>query len=235
MHNLAMAKTPFPKHLKALIEEKGVSQAEVSRRLGTTQPYVCLLCNGHKPPPRPDLMAKLADALGLTGKDRQELMSYAYERAFGREAPTFVKAKRLDELFIPPKGIAMVPVLKTCPKLKRGWNYDLVSDWLFLPERSVGKRRIFALKAKGDEMTRAGVDHDDLLLIDADGKPENGKIIVFLNEKDDYQIRRFYRKGEKIVLAPDSPNQAYQPIIYNSETKLKLRGVVESIHNKRLS
>lgn len=234
MHNLGMAKMPFPKFLKALIQEKGLSQAEVSRRLGTTQPYVCLLANGQKPAPRPDLMAKLSDALGLTGKERQELMNYAYERVFGREAPAFVKAKRLDELIIEPKGSVMVPVLKTCPKFQRGWNYELVSDWLYLPEKTVGKRRIYALKAQGGAMSRAGIENDDLLLIDADGKPQNSNIVVFLNEKGEYQIRRFFRKGEKIVLAPDSPNQAYQPIIFNSERKLKLRGVVQSIYNKRL-
>lgn len=86
--------------------------------------------------------------------------------------------------------------------------------------------KYFLLRAKGDSMNDAGIDHGDLVLIRQQQYAQNGDQVVALID-DEATIKEYHHKGNLVVLKPKSKNLKYQPIILTDE--FRIQGVVEAV------
>ena len=70
-------------------------------------------------------------------------------------------------------------------------------------------------------MINAGINNGDLVLIRPTATVENGEIaLVVVN--DSSTIKRFYKRGDQITLAPE--NAAHTPQIYDKSDHIRVLG-----------
>lgn len=81
----------------------------------------------------------------------------------------------------------------------------------------------FLLRAVGDSMNKAGIEHGDLVLVRVQNFAENGNRVVALVD-DEATIKEFHQRGEVVVLQPRSTNPEHQPIIVSEA--LQIQGIV---------
>jgi repressor LexA len=84
----------------------------------------------------------------------------------------------------------------------------------------------FLLKAKGDSMNKAGINHGDLILVKQQSTANNGERVVAL-VNDEATVKEFHVKGNYVMLLPKSDNPAHQPIILTEE--FIIQGVVTAV------
>jgi len=216
------------------MQEKSVTKAELARQTGKSETYIYSLCYGKKPAPRPEFMAILSDAMECSKGERNTLMDYAMKRVTG-SGSDYLNPTLIDEFYIPPAGVTMVPVLKRCPASRDlGWQSHDVESWLHVPQKFVRKRRMYLIPANDEGMTKASIDKTDLLLVHLDQKPKHGDIVIYF-KSGAYSVRRLHQKTGIVTLSPESHNSLYQPFRLKKKTSTKcFRGVVERIHFKEI-
>lgn len=88
------------------------------------------------------------------------------------------------------------------------------------------KSTTFFGRVKGDSMHGAGIDHGDLLIIDRNLEPKDGKIAVcFLD--GEFTVKRLSFENDAIFLIPENPN--YQPIKVTADNEFLIWGVVTNV------
>jgi len=83
--------------------------------------------------------------------------------------------------------------------------------------------RCFLLRAKGDSMTGAGIQDNDLVLVRQQSTAKNGDLVVALID-DEATIKEFCRSENAVVLKPKSKNKNHQPIILRQD--FRIQGIV---------
>lgn len=91
------------------------------------------------------------------------------------------------------------------------------------------KEATFYARVDGDSMIGAGLDHEDLLVIDRSLNPENGKIAICLIDGE-FTVKRIKKEGEKLYLIPE--NKKYKPIELKEENELIIWGIVSYVIKK---
>lgn len=86
--------------------------------------------------------------------------------------------------------------------------------------------KYFLLRAKGESMNNAGINHGDLVLIRQQQHAQNGDQVVALID-DEATIKEYHHRGNLVVLKPKSKNSKYQPIILTDE--FRIQGIVEAV------
>ncbi|MFI3167510.1 MAG: transcriptional repressor LexA [Bacillota bacterium] len=79
-----------------------------------------------------------------------------------------------------------------------------IEEVISLPERFTGKGEFFFLRAKGESMINAGINHGDLVLIRKQSTAEQGQIVVALCEDSEATLKRFYKEKGKVILHPEN-------------------------------
>ncbi len=72
-----------------------------------------------------------------------------------------------------------------------------------LPQDIFGTGELFLLKAFGSSMIEIGIEEGDLLVLRKQNYAEEGDVVVAL-VGEDTTLKRFFRKGKKIVLHPEN-------------------------------
>ena len=67
----------------------------------------------------------------------------------------------------------------------------LVEEYVSLPESIFGKGRFYLLRAKGDSMIDAGIEEDDLIVIQIRHEAGEGDIVVALDQDGQNTLKRF--------------------------------------------
>lgn len=91
-----------------------------------------------------------------------------------------------------------------------------------LPQSLFGNGKLFMLRAFGDSMIDAGIKQGDLIVLRQQNSAENGDIVVALVDGKN-TLKRFYKKGKKIVLHPE--NATMKDIIVS---ECEIQGVLVS-------
>lgn len=84
----------------------------------------------------------------------------------------------------------------------------------------------FLLRARGNSMMKAGIFHEDILIVDRSIEPGNGKIVIAL-VNGEVKVRKLFHEGKKIQLIAE--NHAYQSIDITGEIDLQILGIVTSV------
>jgi repressor LexA len=147
--------------------------------------------------------------------------------------PEIFRSIRLSE----KKGSVMIPILGTIAAgtpisvpNSDNWSNQAV-ETLELPQDMVGKKPVFALKVKGQSMIDALIDDGDIVLMEAADSAENGEMVaVWLKDREEVTLKRFYAGKDKIILQP--ANQTMKPIEQrpdNVEIQGKVIGVIRKL------
>lgn len=102
-------------------------------------------------------------------------------------------------------------------------NIEAVVD---LPVAIFGKGNLRIFHAKGDSMIGVGIHDGDLIVARPSDTAENGDIVVAIVE-DSATVKKYYKRGNKIVLHPENPD--FDDIIVDN---CIIQGIVKKvIHN----
>jgi repressor LexA len=88
---------------------------------------------------------------------------------------------------------------------------------------------LFALRVRGDSMRDAGILDGDLAICEPRQFADNGEVVVALVNDEEATVKRFFYKGDHIILQPENP--AYIPMRYGLGDVLiqgKVIGVLRS-------
>ena len=96
-------------------------------------------------------------------------------------------------------------------------------------ELITNKDATFFAKVSGQSMIGAGLDDNDLLVIDRSLEPENNKIAVCFLEGE-FTVKRLRVEGDTVWLQPENPD--YPVIKITEETDLVIWGIVTSVIKK---
>ena len=143
--------------------------------------------------------------------------------------PLRVPASMVDEVaaFIEAKGYS-VPLF-SC-KVAAGdpvWADDHVADHISLsPQMIHDPEDTFCVQVDGESMLDAGIDPEDILVVDKSLSAEHGKIIVAA-VNGELTVKRLSNQNGNVLLMPE--NKAYQPIVIDEGTGFHIWGVVTNI------
>ena len=86
---------------------------------------------------------------------------------------------------------------------------------------------VFALTVKGNSMIDAMIADGDIVLLRQTSTANNGDMVaVWLDEREETTLKRFYRENDMIRLQPENPTM--QPIYVNAE-HCQIQGRVVSV------
>ena len=89
-----------------------------------------------------------------------------------------------------------------------------IESFVVVPDEMVKGDQVFLLKVKGDSMINAGINDNDLVLIEKKNTAQN-KEIVIVSQGDDAVIKRYFKEGSTVMLL--SENSKYAPIHVRTE------------------
>ena len=143
--------------------------------------------------------------------------------------------------------------IKRNPKLSRGIEL-LLEDKFFIPRPVIGEvaagnpltiypdsidtvelptiahmpKDSFLLKVKGDSLKDAYIFTGDIVIVNPNLEPANGKIVAAILD-DAAVVKRFYKKEDSIELHSENPE--YEPIVIKkSYENFKLVGIVVGVY-----
>lgn len=143
--------------------------------------------------------------------------------------------------------------IKRNPKLSRGIEL-LIEDKFFIPRAIIGEvaagnpltiypdaidtielptvarmpRDSFLLRVKGDSLKDAYIFSGDVVIVNPNLEPANGKIVVAILD-DAAVVKRFFKKANSIEL--HSENKEYEPIVIKKTYEnFKMVGIVVGIY-----
>jgi len=91
------------------------------------------------------------------------------------------------------------------------------------------KEATFFARVSGQSMTGAGLDDNDLLIIDRSLEPENNKIAVCFIDGE-FTVKRLKVENDCILLLPENPD--YKPIKVSEDDELIIWGIVTTVIKK---
>ena len=84
----------------------------------------------------------------------------------------------------------------------------------------------FFVRVAGDSMTGAGINHDDLLVVDRSLEPISGKIVIAVLNGE-LTVKRLLKNEKSCELVAENPK--YSPIELTEESECEVWGVVTSV------
>lgn len=219
-------------------QNKDITKTDLAEKVGVSPPYIMAIESGKKKPPTQDKCERIAGALDLNSQERVEFLNTAVLERSREEAKNLIskgmKKSPIIELTDNFKNYDRIPQFEHCPASHKEWVSDEVLRYHALPREISKGRKLYILKAKGDSMNKAGIDNGDLVLVDADAVPVDGKIVVVCVDHE-YTMKRFFRSGDQMTLVPESTNPIHRPeSFHHSKHDIKIRGVVDKIYLKEL-
>ncbi len=141
--------------------------------------------------------------------------------------PSKPRALEIAELSVPKREMINIPILG---KITAGLPIlatENIEDTFTLPLDYIKHdNELFMLRVSGKSMINAGINDNDLAIIESAQNAKNGDIVVALIE-DSATIKRFYKEKDHIRLQPE--NDAMDPIIVDDCKVLgKLVGIFRS-------
>ena len=156
---------------------------------------------------------EIATGTGLSTATVSRYMSYMREHGmidYVGQRNIITKRKRI----ISTASIS-VPLLcaVSCgiPKFAEG----NIEEYVQLPVTLFGKGDFFLLRANGDSMIEAGIDHGDLVLVRCQDHAKPGQIVVALIGDDEATLKRFFPEPSKGFIRFHPENSKLDDIIVN--------------------
>ncbi len=105
-------------------------------------------------------------------------------------------------------------------------------DVIEVPRDLVPDEKVFALKVKGTSMIDALINDGDTVILKPAVEAHNGEMVaVWLTDRDETTLKRFYNEGDRIRLQPE--NSTMEPIYVDPgvvQIQGKVVAVVRTVH-----
>ncbi|MCP3985738.1 MAG: transcriptional repressor LexA [bacterium] len=102
-----------------------------------------------------------------------------------------------------------------------------VDERVAVPQEMVRRRgESFVLQVRGDSMIDEHIQDGDLVVVESRPEARNGETVVALVRGSEATLKKFYKRGPKVVLEP--ANQTLRPIEVPAED-VQIRGVVRGL------
>lgn len=142
-----------------------------------------------------------------------------------------IKSKPSIEFFVPEKS-EQVKLEMATNTISAGFPSpaeDYVDKKLDLNEHLIKHpSATFFVKVKGHSMINAGINDNDVLIVDRSLEPVSGSVVIgVLN--GEFTVKRISKQGKRFFLLPE--NEKFKPVELTEEMDFKVWGVViYSIH-----
>lgn len=104
---------------------------------------------------------------------------------------------------------------------------DELADRLDLNELLIKRpSATFFLRVSGHSMIKAGIHHNDILIVDRSMEPSHGKIVI-ASLDGELTVKRLQIVGKQVYLAAE--NDLYKPIEITKEMDFRIWGVVTNV------
>lgn len=204
-------KIDFLDRIKFLMEEKQITQTELSKRTGITQSSISDWLRG-KYLPKQDKIDLLAKALDVTP---------AY--LMGWEEDTNIEQ-------IEPINSIKIPVVGRIPAGTPIEAIEDIIEYIDIPENwTNGNKEYFGLIVRGDSMYPLLLD-GDTVVIKRQEVAETGDICACYINGYDATLKRISLTEHSITLKPENPN--YPPKTYTHPGEVTIAGKVIEVRRK---
>jgi repressor LexA len=102
-------------------------------------------------------------------------------------------------------------------------------ETMSIPADMLGREETYILRVSGDSMIDDHVMDGDYIIVEKRDTPREGEMVVALVHNSEATLKRFRRRGSRIVLVPANP--AFQPLEFD-EHDVSVQGVVVGILRK---
>lgn len=209
-------KKSFPDRFREVINNKDITQTELSKITGITQSSISDWLNG-KYSPKQDKIDILAKALGV---------SPAYLMGWEDDD---IDLSKIPGIILPVK-MKKIPILGTIA----------CGEPIFAEENYEGYFMLdtnlpvadFVLRAKGDSMIDADINEGDLVFFRRKSDVDNGSIAAVIIE-DEATLKKIYKNESNLILQPCNTN--YAPIVLseNDHKNIRILGEMVGVYSKR--
>ena len=197
----------FAERLIQALEIRGMSAAELSRRLGVDEGTVSNYKKGRYEPKQLRLQ-KISDTLNV---------SIAW--LLGADVPM----ETIDNI-VPVKRVRYIPILGKIACGEPILAEENQEGKLMLPEQVNAD---FALICKGDSMIDARIYDGDIVYIQQQPTVENGEIAAVLINNES-TLKRFYQKGDTVILKPEKSDM--EPLIFTKEQLNEIKIIGKAVY-----
>lgn len=175
---------------------------------------------------RPPTLAEIARKFGYKNRStaQQHLKALENKKYIKRS----MKLSRGIELNISDKFFIPQPIIGEVAAGNPLMIYPDAIDSVELPRIVKMPKDSFLLKVKGNSLEDAYIFNGDVVIVNPNATPSNGKIVVAILD-DSAVVKRYFKEEKKIILK--SENKAFKPIeVKVDDDKLKIVGVVVGIY-----
>lgn len=204
----------FEDYVKRVRTQAGLTQLELSRRIGCSSSYIGRMETGSSLPSEARCL-RIAEA---TGSDPRTILTL---RQYWKAGPEGRRLLMDEGPALPPEGARPeraeggereTPVLSRvrCGEFLDATDKDYPAGYADRYVRIATRSpSAFFVEAEGDSMTGGRIYEGDLLLVEPDLEAQSGDIVL-AKTKDGCTVKKLIRKSRQIVLQPLNPN--YDPI-----------------------
>lgn len=162
----------------------------------------------------PPSVREICEAVGLTSTSTVHSHLHTLQKqGFLRRDPT--KPRAIEVRYDPVSGAARTrrPVthIPLVGDVAAGVNVlaqENVEELYPFPEDFTGTGQLFMLRVRGDSMIEAGILDGDLVVVRQQPEAQKGDVVVAGIPGDEATVKRFSRRGNRIVLVPANPTMA---------------------------
>jgi repressor LexA len=197
--------------IKRLRSFRGMTCAELAKRIGCTRPYLSAVENGRYPVSS-KILRKLSQALNVTpdffiAADEPNLED---TETLTRDMLNRKMAERSREaVAVGARGNSrVIPIVAVTAAGRPVAAFDdyptgTGSEYIDCP-RDVTDENAFALRIHGDSM-EPKIPHDSTIICAPNMMPREGKPVVAKLENGDVTCKVYQRRGDNVILAPYNP------------------------------
>jgi repressor LexA len=159
----------------------------------------------------PPSVREIGEAVGLTSSSTVHAHLATLQRhGYLRRDPT--KPRAIEVRYDPSSGVAMerrparhVPLIGDVAAGTDVLAQENVEELLPVPEDFTGEGQLFMLRVRGDSMIDAGIFEGDYVVVRQQPDADKGDIVVAGIPGEEGTVKRYARKGSKVVLTPANP------------------------------
>ena len=167
----------------------------------------------------PPSVREIGEAVGLTSSSTVHAHLGTLQRqGYLRRDPT--KPRAIEVRYDPDSGASAdrqparhVPLVGEVAAGVNVLAHENVEQLVPLPEDFTGTGSVFMLRVRGTSMIDAGILDGDYVVVRQQPTAEKGEIVVAGIPGEEATVKRFSRKGNKIVLQP--ANEKLSPMTYD--------------------
>lgn len=174
----------------------------------------------------PPTLADIAKYFGYKNRATvQQHLQAIEKKGYIRKNPRLSRGLELtleDKFFVPK------PVLGEVAAGSPLTIYPDAIDTVELPTIARMPKDSFLLRVKGDSLKDAYIFSGDIVIVNPNLEPKNGKIVVAILD-DAAVVKRFYKKRNEIELISENPD--YAPIVIDKKyASFKIVGLVIGVY-----